>query len=401
MNIAMVSEHASPLAAVGDVDAGGQNVHVAELARALAGRGHRVRVYTRRSAPDQPERVPMGPGVDVVHVPAGPPVTLPKDELLAHVGAFGVWLADDWALDRPDVVHAHFWMSGLAALAGARAAGVPVVQTFHALGSVKRRHQGGADSSPPQRVRMEAAISRAVALVVATATDEVTELVALGMPRRSAVVVPSGVDAEHFTPDGPAVPRTAPHRLVSVGRLVPRKGYDLVIRALRRVPDTELVIAGGPPAARLADEPEALRLRAVAQRYGVADRLVLAGRVGRAELPALLRGADLMTCTPWYEPFGMTALEAMAVGLPVVATAVGGLRDTVLDGLTGRLVPPDNPRALVAALRQLLDTPADRGAYGAASVDRASARYTWPRIAAETESGYELALRSTGLTVTR
>jgi D-inositol-3-phosphate glycosyltransferase len=392
MNIAMVSEHANPLAAVGGVDAGGQNVHVAALATALAGRGHRVRVYSRRDAADPPERVGLGPGVEVVHVPAGPAEPIGKDELLRHMPAFGAWLAADWVADPPDLVHAHFWMSGLAALTAAREHDLPVVQTFHAVGAVKRRHQKGADSSPPERIRLEAAIARTAALVVATTTDEVRELAAMGMPRTNAVVVPSGVDTDHFGPEGPATPRTVEHRLVSVGRLVPRKGYDLAIRALRGLPDTELVIAGGPPAAGLDADPEAARLRALAARLGVGDRVVLTGQVGRADLPALLRGADLMVCTPWYEPFGITALEAMASGLPVVASAVGGLAETVVDGVTGRLVPPNHPRALAGTLRQLLHDPAERHSYAAGSVDRVQSRYTWERVATATEAAYRRVL---------
>src|SRR3954469_22373621 len=156
MRIAMVSEHASPLATLGDVDAGGQNVHVAALSLALAGRGHDVRVYTRRDDPALPTRVRFGPGVDVIHVPAGPARQLPKDELFPHMAEFGDRLADAWAgPGAPDVVAAHFWMSGLAAIAAARIIGTPVVQTFHALGTVKQRHQGAHDSSPLERIDAE------------------------------------------------------------------------------------------------------------------------------------------------------------------------------------------------------------------------------------------------------
>ena len=134
MKIAFVSEHASPLATVGGSDCGGQNVHVAELARALAAQGHQVTVYTRRDGSSLRDRVRMCRGVTVVQVPAGPAKVLPKDKLLPYMSAFGRCLAAHWVRDTPDVVHAHFWMSGLAALDGAREHGVPVVQTFHALG---------------------------------------------------------------------------------------------------------------------------------------------------------------------------------------------------------------------------------------------------------------------------
>src|SRR4051794_6406630 len=148
----MVSEHASPLAVLGGVDAGGQNVHVAALATYLARRGMEVVVHTRRDDPSLPRRVRLAPGVEVDHVDAGPPEPLPKDELLTHMGAFGDQLADAWASERPSVVHSHFWMSALAALEAASELGIPVAHTFHALGVVKRRHQGVEDTSPEGRI---------------------------------------------------------------------------------------------------------------------------------------------------------------------------------------------------------------------------------------------------------
>ena len=158
MRIAMVSEHASPLAAVGGVDAGGQNVHVLELGTALAGAGHEVTVWTRRTDDDTPDTVTVRPGMTVRTVTAGPRAPVPKDELVPYLPAFARVLGDDWGAQRPDVVHAHFWMSGMAAVSAAAPLDLPVVQTFHALGSVKRRHQGTDDTSPPGRVAAERAV---------------------------------------------------------------------------------------------------------------------------------------------------------------------------------------------------------------------------------------------------
>jgi glycosyltransferase involved in cell wall biosynthesis len=389
MRIAMVSEHASPLAVIGGVDAGGQNVHVAALSDALARRGHHVTVYTRRADPAVPDRVTTAGGVVVEHVPAGPPAELPKDELLAYMADFGAYLNRRWALAPPDVVHAHFWMSGLAALTGARRLDVPVLQTYHALGLVKRRHQGARDTSPAVRPRLERAIALTVSRVVATCSDEVFELVRMGVPRRAVRIVPCGVDVGHFCPEGPAWPRGPRHRIVSVGRLVERKGIDTVIRALRSVPDAELLVAGGPEECRLDEDPEVRRLRAVAVAERVDGRVRFVGRVARADVPALLRSADVVACTPWYEPFGIVPLEAMACGVPVVAAAVGGLVDTVVDGITGILVPPRRSDLLAGALRTLLDDPVRSQAYGLAGADRARARYAWDRIAFDTLAVYE------------
>ncbi|SNS91467.1 Glycosyltransferase involved in cell wall bisynthesis [Geodermatophilus saharensis] len=394
MIIDLVSEHASPLAAIGGVDAGGQNVHVAALAAGLAARGHEVTVHTRRDDPHLPDEVPTADGYVVSHLTAGPPEVLPKDDLLGHVPALAAALRARWSVAPPDVVHAHFWMSGLACVeaAGSLLTPVPVLQTFHALGAVKRRHQGDADTSPAQRVGLERGLCRAVDHVVATCSDEVFELRRLGLPRDRVSIVPCGVDTTVFTPRGPVAPRTGRPRLLVLGRLVERKGQEDAVRALAAVPDAELVVVGGPPAGAVEADPEVRRLRAVAAEVGVADRLCFAGSVARADVPAWVRSADVVLAVPWYEPFGITPLEAMACGRPVVATAVGGLQDSVVDGVTGDLVPPRDPARLGAVLAALLADDARRAAYGAAGVRRARARYRWARVAADTEGVYRQVL---------
>ncbi|MBC2879017.1 MULTISPECIES: glycosyltransferase [Streptomyces] len=392
MRIAMVSEHASPLAALGGPDAGGQNVYVARLADLLAERGHEVTVYTRREDATSPDRVPLPSGAVVEHVRAGPDRYVPKDRLLAHMPHFGGHVARAWRHDRPDVVHAHFWMSGLVALMGTHGLGVPVVQTYHALGTVKRRHQGKADTSPPERLEVERTIGASCARILATCSDEVDELELMGVARDRCSVVPCGVDTEHFSARGrvaltPA--RRARHRLLVVGRLVPRKGVDLALKALQRIPDAELVVAGGPPVDGLLKDPEAVRLLGLARRLRVADRLVLLGCVPHEEMPALIRSADIVLCTPVYEPFGIVPLEAMACGVPVVATDVGGHRDTVAHGTTGLLVPPGKHVELADAVTGLLADPERIAAYGREGRARAVARYGWETVAEGVERVYE------------
>lgn len=391
MRIAMVSEHASPLAAVGDPDAGGQNTHVAELARALAARGHEVRVYTRREHRDAPPVVRGQDGVTVERVPVGPPTALSEDDLPPFMGDFGRWLAARWGQGEfgPDVVHAHFWTSGLAALTATSRSGVPVVVTFHALGSVKRRYLGDKDRGPESRIGLERTLGQRADRVVAQCADEVAELTRIGVPRGNIVVVPSGVDTERFTPTGEVAPRTSgPRRILSVGRLVERKGYEDLINALRAVPRAELLVIGGPPADQLHTDPEAGRLRAIAERVGVAGRVRLLGAVGRADLPAWYRSADVLCCPAWYEPFGSTPLEAMACGVPVVTYAVGGLAESVIDGVTGVHVPPRDVRGLAVALRNLLNDEVRRMSYASAAVDRIRSRYTWRRAAIDVERVY-------------
>jgi glycosyltransferase involved in cell wall biosynthesis len=378
MRIAMISEHASPLAALGGVDAGGQNRHVAELAAVLGRHGHAVTVYTRRDDAAMPVRV-RADGYDVVHVPAGPPRPLPKDELLPYMEPFGTWLADRWRGAQPDVIHAHFWMSGVAAVR-ASSRRIPVVLTYHALGSVKRRYQADSDTSPPERVDIETFLGRSVARVVAQCRDEAHELVRMGVPTDRIEIIPSGVDTDRFRPDGGRARRAAGRaRILAAGRLVPRKGFDDLIRALGLLPEAELVVLGDADSP--STKPEARRLLDLADQVGVADRVRLPGAAAPAQMPQWYRSADVVACTPWYEPFGLTPLEAMACGVPVVTYAVGGLQESVVDGLTGLQVPPGDVSALAAALHRVCAEPALRERLGRAAVHRARAYYTWDRTA--------------------
>ncbi len=388
----MISEHASPLATIGGVDAGGQNVHVAALAQAIAAEGNDVVVYTRRSDVRVAKRVTMGERVTVVHVPAGPPRTIAKDEIWRHMDAFAAWTIDDCRNGMPEVLHAHFWMSGYAALAVRAALGVPVVHTFHALAAEKRSFQGAADTSPGERIAVEEHIARSADRIVATATAEAFTLIRMGARPTHIKVIPCGVDLAHFTRGGPVEARGGAFRIVTLSRLVPRKGIADVIEALAAVPDAELIVAGGPEAAELANDPEARRLAAVAREYGVARRVFFRGGIRRAQVPQLLRSADVVVCAPWYEPFGIVPLEAMACGIPVIASAVGGLVDTVVDGMTGIHVKPRMPAEIASALRLLQTDRTLHASFAAAGVARVRSFNAWERIASRTLAVYQSTL---------
>lgn len=387
MRIALVSEHASPLAVIGGVDAGGQNVHVAALARSLTEDGHEVTVFTRRDSVSSPTRVRAPDGYVVEHLPAGPPTDIPKDDLFPHMAEFAEHLEERLEVLEPDVVHSHFWMSGLASITAAATLGIPVAHTFHALGCVKERHQGAKDTSPPQRGVVEQQLCQAVDRVIATCSDEVRELVALGADPARISVVPCGVDSSVFKP----LPRRAPDgegRVLVVGRLVERKGIEDVIRAVAMLPRTRLQIAGGPERDALVADPEAVRLQQIIDRLEVSDRVELLGAVPREDMPALFGQADVVATAPWYEPFGIVPLEAMACGRPIVGTAVGGLLDTIVAGSTGELVPPRRPDQLALALDGLLRDRERARRYGEAGRRRVLDKYDWSRVAAMTTSAY-------------
>lgn len=396
MRIAIVSEQATPMSSSDRVPAGGPAWHAAELTAALARAGHDVRLYARQDAPGQPAATSLAPGATLVHVPAGPAAPASEEALLRHTRRFGERLAADWTGEdgwRPDLVHAHYWLSGLAALVASRAVRVPIVLTYQELGSRRRRFLGDADTSPPGRVGFERELGRGVDRVITHCRAETSELIRLGVPRRRIAVVPLGVDPDRFAPTGTLAPRhPKPARIVMVGaagELRDRKGYEDAIRALRWVPDAELLVVGGPAKRELRRDPGAGRLRALAQQCGVTDRVRLVGQVPRDEIPHWYGKADLVTSASWYDSFGITAVEGMAAGVPVVATEVGGFPDTVVDGLTGRLVPPHQPAALGHAMRSVLTDPIRRVEYAAAGLDRVRQCYSWDRVAGRVLAEYQ------------
>jgi glycosyltransferase involved in cell wall biosynthesis len=394
-SVALISEHASPLAAIGDVDAGGQNIYVRFLARALAALGHDVRVLTRRDDPSLPARVPMAPGVVVEHIDAGPPQPIDKDAMFAFMDEFAASTVARLGRAPVDVVHSHFWMSGWVGMAVREALGMPLVHTFHALGSVKRRCQGPSDTSPFERDDVERRLVRDADRIIATCSDEMSELTALGARPDRVAVIPAGFDAETFhpRPDGrwfQTARYDGPVRLVAVSRLVARKGLADVIEALSRLEECTLVIAGGPPAAELADDRHHLELRELAGEHGVLDRVRFTGGISPSAVAAIHHESDLFVAAPWYEPFGIAPVEAMGCGLPVVGTAVGGLLDTVIDGGTGTLVPPRNSGALAAAIAELARQPELRYELGARASWRAHRRFTWPVVARAIADEYRL-----------
>jgi D-inositol-3-phosphate glycosyltransferase len=352
---------------------------VAEMSAALTRCGHDVSLFTRRTDPDRAERIQAPRRYKVFHVTAGPAdSSLSDDELLKSMDPFAQYLDEAWAAERPDVAHAQCWMTGIASQLVTRRLRLPAVQTFQGLGMVSE-----------EQLKMEATVARTANWVAATCTDDVFRLMQMGRPRGSISVVPCGVNEELFAPHGPQDEKAAKYRIVSVGRLLPRKGFDDIIRAMPKIPHTELVIVGGSDTPDLHADGEARRLRDLAGELGVARRVHLYGPVARAKLPALLRSADVVACNPWRETSGAVAVEAMACGVPVVASAVGALLDVVVHDVTGRLVPPRDPAKMASAINVLLRDSFLRKSLGAAGRDRARARYSWDRIAVDTLRIYE------------
>jgi glycosyltransferase involved in cell wall biosynthesis len=383
MKIALVAQHTTSLA---------EDARLSELSRSLAGKGHRVTVYARKDGAALPAKADLDPGVQIELIGAGGKHASDESQLLAQVPAFSQPLHEQWRHERPDVVHALRWTSGLAALAAARDLRIPVVQSFGSLGVAERRHHVLPVSVGTERIRLEPAIGRSVNAVVAGSSDEESDLTRLGVPRRSIKVVPCGVDTDEFSPDGPVARRTGRPRLVTIADLNEHDELTTLLQALSKVPGAELVVAGGPPPAKLRGDMAYRRLAKVAESLDVTGRVLFAGEVGRSALPPLLRSADLLVNVSEYDPTGMVSVQAMACGTPVIATAGGGQVDAVVDGTTGILVPPGRPALLAQRIRQLLAHPMLLEAFSVAAVDRARSRYSWDRIAHETLAVYDTAV---------
>jgi D-inositol-3-phosphate glycosyltransferase len=400
MKIAMVAQHATLLSPRSGCGPDRDDIGLAELTRMLARRGHQVTVYAEKSRPGLPRQASLDHGVRVEHLDAGPVPDRPaageqpgRDDagLLARVPAFSGPLRSRLDRERPDVVHALQWTSGLAALTAVRDLGIPVVQEFSSLGVAERRDRVKADSAAAARLRLEPAIGRSAAAVVATHSGEVPDLASLGVRRSAIRVVPWGVDTDTFTPEGPVARRNGRPRLLATADLNEREALQTLLQALTRVPAAELMVVGGPARADLPGSEEHASLARYAGTLGLSDRVVFTGAVEHGALPGLLRSADLVVSTCQYEPSGVTSLQAMACGTPVLAPPVGGHVDAVVDGTTGVLIPPGRPALLAQRIRQLLAHPVLIEAYGVAAADRAKSRYSWDRIADETLAVYDKA----------
>jgi D-inositol-3-phosphate glycosyltransferase len=369
------------------------------LAQALAGLGHRVVIYARRDSRGLPSSSILCPGASIEYVPAGPPAPLDEADLTAHLPEFADYLAQRWRRNPPDVVDAHFWISGLAALAGTRGLGVPVAQTFTSLATAEQRYGLREPAGQDARRRLEAAVARSADLLLASSEQELADLARLGGPRPRIRVVPCGVDTQRFAPEGPTAEGNGRQRLVAAQPLTATRDVVVAVRALAEVPEAELVITGGPDRAKPSRDPARREILALAKKLEVAGRLVFTGRMADADLAALLRSADLVVSTAAYDPLGVAALQAMACGAPVVACAAGAEQDAVVDMTTGVHAAPGQPAELARHIRRLLASPVRLEAYGIAAADRAQSRYSWDRIARETVAAYEaLPRRATATT---
>lgn len=411
--IALISEHASPLALIGSTDSGGQNVYVAQLAKQLARLGYLVDIFTRRDSDRVEQVVDWLPGVRVIHVPAGPAHFIPKEAMLPHMEQFGRFVMRFARRQKIpyDLMHANFFMSGMVAQQVKQALGIPFVITFHALGRVRRLNQKEADAFPDIRFAIEERLMRNADRVIAECPQDRRDMEQhYGAPGESIEVVPCGFDPEEFWP----VTLDARTQLglghdefivLQLGRMVPRKGVDNVILAAEllqrqyRTPVRVLVVGGNAEQPDPVTTPELGRLMELARSLGIEASVTFTGQRQREQLRYYYSAANVFVTTPWYEPFGITPVEAMACGTPVVGTAVGGIKTTVIDGETGYLVPPNDPDALAERLAWLHRHPHLAQRMGWAGMRRAHQHFTWRNVAASISRIYESVLETTNQSI--
>jgi D-inositol-3-phosphate glycosyltransferase len=401
MRVAMISYHTCPLAILGGKDTGGMNVYVRDLTRHLGPKGIKVDVFTR----SQNEHVPyvlhdLGYGNRVVHVPAGPEVPLPKEELVEYISQF-VGGIEQFAGQKNihyDLVHSHYWMSGLAALEIKKQWGVPVAHMFHTLGVMKNRvAQSPEEKEGEYRLDGERLVISGVDRIVAATPAELAQLQWLyGVDQHHVTVIPPGVDISRFYPipedEAKAFIGVPPedHMLLFVGRIEPLKGLDILLEAIghyckeRKRGDRSrlfLAVIGGEPDADPENmTTEMARLQALREQYGITDVVTFLGKRSQDTLPYYYSAAEAVVVPSHYESFGMVALEAMACGTPVVASQVGGLAFLVKDGETGYTIPVGDPDALCGRLEALINDPVLRKTMGEKAAAFAQ-EYSWDKIA--------------------
>ena len=410
----MLSYHTCPLATLGGKDTGGMNVYVRELTRQLGRMDVQVDVFTR----SQDEHVPhvlhdLGYGNRVVHVPAGPEVPLPKRQLTSHLPDFvnGIREFSYHKGIQYDLIHSHYWMSGLAAKELKSEWGVPVVHMFHTLGLMKQRvARMPEEVEEDYRVRGEREVLRMADRIVAATPAELAQLTWLYQAdTRKVTIIPPGVDTSHFYPipsdEAKEFIGISPQNrmLLFVGRIEPLKGVDNLIEAIAILHregifhDKNLclsVIGGDPDVSPEALSTEMSRLQSMREQYGVRDLVTFLGKRSQDTLPYYYSAAEAVVVPSYYESFGMVALEAMACGTPVVASQTGGLAFLVQDQKTGFTVPVDEPQALADRLATLIREPALRKKMGDQAAEFAK-EYAWSKIAKRISDLYQDVLSKT------
>ena len=391
------------MATLGGVDAGGQNVYVAELAKHLAKLDYEIDVFTRWEDDKTAMVVNWLPNIRVIHVKAGPIAYIQKESLLMYMPEFRESMLDFIEEEgiQYDLIHANFFMSGLVAAELKALLNIPFVITFHALGHVRRIHQKEQDKFPPERLEIEEQIAKLADCIIAECPQDREDLIQYyGADPKKISIIPCGFSSEEFYPVSKIFARSLmglnsnDFIVLQLGRMVPRKGVDNVVKSIASLKQTikniRLVIVGGE-----TDKPDPIacpeigRLQTIAEELNIKQYVTFVGRKDRKLLKYYYSAADVFVTTPWYEPFGITPLEAMACGTPVIGANVGGIKFSIEDGKTGFLVPANNPEALAQRIQQLHTDVQLLNEMKQNTIKRVHELFTWSRIASLAMNVYE------------
>ena len=394
--VAFIAYHACPLAAPGQAKSGGMNVYVRELARALGERGRPVDVFTRTHAGNEVAIEQITPMVRVIHLPGGP-ADAPMESLSRHLPEFQTAMAAFQREHRIDygIVHSHYWLSGCAGQVFAEEQDIPHAVTFHTLGLIKMQSRAG-EAEPEERQHAERALMASARRIIAFSSHERNAMVNLyGADPRRIVLAPCGVDLSLFRPMEQERARgilglNGEKVFLYVGRLEPLKGLELLLQLPAHIDTCEkirvLVVGGGP-----GEQEEVDRLRSLAKTLNVDEVFDFVGMVDQGDLPVYYNAADVCVVPSYYESFGLTALESMACGTPVVASRVGGLPNVVQHGRTGYLQSWRCPEAFADSLEMIVSSPSLRQSMGRAARLRAEGM-GWDRVAAKISEAYDVLL---------
>lgn len=408
----MLTDHADPLAAIGSLEAGGENIYVLELTRALARLNWQIDVFTRWSSAKTTQIAKITPGVRVIRLKAGPVDHIPRDQIFQFMPEY----VDNFLAFQKEhrleylLLHGNYYFSGWAGLQLAQKLGIPFINTFHTLGSQRHKVLGTKDSSPKERIAIETDILHHADRAIATSPPMKDEMIeTYKAPGKKIVVIPGGVNLNRFLPTPQLLARRVLHLsprkaiILYVGRIERRKGIETLLSAAyeltRRMPEMRpmirVFVSGGVPPTKwdeLPDGPEKqelYRLKEITETLKITDIVRFLGAIDREDLQYYYSSADVTVVPSYYEPFGLVPLESMACGTSVIGSKVGGIQSTIKDGKTGFLIPPKDPIALAEKIQYILEHPEVRKKMRENSLDRVKRFYSWDAVAEQMNQCYE------------
>ncbi|MEE3718890.1 glycosyltransferase [Tumidithrix elongata RA019] len=384
---ALISVHGDPSVQLGKDGAGGQNLYVKSLGLSLAKRGCQVDMFTRRESSDRPDIIEHANGCRTIRLTAGPTKFIHRDELFPYLPEFlEAWLKFQQQTGTTyDLIHSNYWLSGWVALQLRSRLGIPQVHTYHSVGAVKYKAMDIVPKIALSRLGIEWACLEQSDCVVATSLKEKQDLRQLVSQQGQIQVIPCSIDIQHFSQVDKVHARQQlgipdnQKMILYVGRFDERKGIEVLVRACAQLPSIlkdrcQIYLVGGSHK-NAVDTVEQQRIRSLVTELDLNNITTFTGSIDQTHLPTYYAAADICVVPSYYEPFGLVAIEAMAARTPLIASKVGGLQETVLDGETGLLVPPRDPEALSNAITRLLSEPQTARSMGISGYERVCSQF--------------------------